>query len=136
MSRFNSVNSVCSHLMAGLLAGVAFSAISTSASAQQAETVTVTAERLAAARNGIQTQTGASTYTITSKDIENQPGGANTALNQVILQTPGVAQDSSASCISAANITACNIGSTASSCRRVFRFSARPWTRAWRNRSR
>ncbi len=48
---------------------------------------------MAAARNGIQTQTGASTYTITSKDIETQPGGANTALNQVILQTPGVAQD-------------------------------------------
>ena len=62
--------------------------------AQQVETVTVTAERLAAARNGIQTQTGASTYTITAKDIDNQPGGENTALNQVILQAPGVAQDS------------------------------------------
>ena len=62
--------------------------------AQTIETVTVTAERLAAARNGIQTQTGASTYTITAKDIDNQPGGANTALNQVILQAPGVAQDS------------------------------------------
>ena len=62
--------------------------------APQVETVTVTAERLAAARNGIQTQTGASTYTITAKDIDNQPGGENTALNQVILQAPGVAQDS------------------------------------------
>jgi len=61
---------------------------------QQVETVTVTAERLAAARNGIQTQTGASTYTITAKDIDNQPGGANIALNQVVLQAPGVAQDS------------------------------------------
>ena len=61
---------------------------------QQVETVTVTAERLAQARNGIQTQTGASTYTITAKDIDNQPGGQNTALNQVILQAPGVAQDS------------------------------------------
>jgi outer membrane receptor protein involved in Fe transport len=62
--------------------------------AQSVETVTVTAERLAAARNGIQTQTGASTYTITSKDIQNQPGGDNAALNSVILQAPGVAQDS------------------------------------------
>src|SRR5579863_2381132 len=62
--------------------------------AQSVETVTVTAERLAAARNGIQTQTGASTYTITAKDIENQPGGDNAALNSVILQAPGVAQDS------------------------------------------
>ena len=58
------------------------------------ETVTVTAARLAAARNGIQTQTGASTYTITAKDIANQPGGDNNLLNSVILQAPGVAQDS------------------------------------------
>jgi outer membrane receptor protein involved in Fe transport len=61
---------------------------------QPVETVVVTAQRLANARNGIQTQTGASTYTITSKDIEAEPGGENTLLNQVILQAPGVAQDS------------------------------------------
>jgi outer membrane receptor protein involved in Fe transport len=61
---------------------------------QSVETVVVTAQRLAEARNGIQTQTGASTYTITSKDIENEPGGENTLLNQVILQAPGAAQDS------------------------------------------
>lgn len=58
------------------------------------ETVVVTAERLAQARNGIQTQLGASTYTITAEDIKAQPGGDNTLLNQVILQAPGVAQDS------------------------------------------
>jgi len=58
------------------------------------ETVTVTAARLAAARNGIQTQTGASTYTVTAQDIANQPGGDNNLLNSVILQAPGVAQDS------------------------------------------
>ena len=63
--------------------------------AQEAtEAVTVTAEKLAAARNGIQTQTGASTYTITAKDIQNQPGGDNAQLNSVVLQMPGVAQDS------------------------------------------
>jgi outer membrane receptor protein involved in Fe transport len=61
---------------------------------QPVETVVVTAQKLAEARNGIQTQTGASTYTITSKDIDAQPGGANTQLNQVILQAPGAAQDS------------------------------------------
>ncbi|HET7083513.1 MAG TPA: TonB-dependent receptor [Rhizomicrobium sp.] len=61
---------------------------------QGTESVTVTAEKLAAARNGIQTQTGASTYTITSKDIQAQPGGDNAQLNSVILQMPGVAQDS------------------------------------------
>jgi outer membrane receptor protein involved in Fe transport len=58
------------------------------------ETVTVTAKRLAEARSGIQTQTGASTYNITSANIESQPGGENTLLNQVILQAPSVAQDS------------------------------------------
>jgi outer membrane receptor protein involved in Fe transport len=58
------------------------------------EDVTVTAERLNQARNGIQTQTGASTYTITANDIQSQPGGDNLALNSVVLQAPGVAQDS------------------------------------------
>jgi len=63
-------------------------------STQSVETVVVTAQKLAEARNDIQTQVGASTYTITSKDIEAQPGGENTLLNQVILQAPGAAQDS------------------------------------------
>lgn len=58
------------------------------------ETVVVTAQKLAEARNGIQTQVGASTYTITAKDIDSEPGGENTLLNQVVLQAPGVAQDS------------------------------------------
>src|SRR6201986_671230 len=61
---------------------------------QPVETVVVTAQKLAEARNDIQTQTGASTYTITSKDIDAEPGGANTQLNQVIPQAPGAAQDS------------------------------------------
>jgi outer membrane receptor protein involved in Fe transport len=58
------------------------------------ETVTVTAQKLTDARNGIQTQLGASTYKITADEIEAQPGGDNNLLNQVILQAPGVAQDS------------------------------------------
>src|SRR5476651_2413245 len=58
------------------------------------ETVVVTAQKLAEARNGIETQLGASTYTVTARDIDNEPGGENTLLNQVILQAPGAAQDS------------------------------------------
>jgi outer membrane receptor protein involved in Fe transport len=79
-----------------LLLGAASTALLTAAPAlaQTTESVTVTAQKLAAARNGIQTQTGASTYTITAKDIQNQPGGDNAALNSVVLQMPGVAQDS------------------------------------------
>ena len=63
--------------------------------AQEAvESVTVTAQKLAAARNSIQTQTGASTYTITAREIQAQPGGDNAQLNSVVLRMPGVAQDS------------------------------------------
>jgi outer membrane receptor for ferrienterochelin and colicin len=79
------------------LAGAAGAALLAAAPAfaqESTESVTVTAEKLAAARNGIQTQTGASTYTITANDIQAQPGGDNLQLNSVILQMPGVAQDS------------------------------------------
>ena len=60
----------------------------------QVSEVVVTARRLNEARATIQPQLGASVYTITSKAIDALPGGANTGLNQVILQAPGVAQDS------------------------------------------
>lgn len=58
------------------------------------ETVVVSAIRLDQARAGIETQTGASMYTISSADIAAQPGGANVQLNQVLLQAPDVVQDS------------------------------------------
>jgi len=58
------------------------------------QTITVTADRLDKARAGIQTQTGASTYTIDAKAIAAAPGGDNVSLNQVIMQAPDVAQDS------------------------------------------
>ena len=56
--------------------------------------VVVTATRRPAARAAIQPQIGASVYTIDSQAIAAMPGGDNTELNQVILQAPGVAQDS------------------------------------------
>lgn len=56
--------------------------------------VQVTAKRLNEARSSIETQTGASTYTIDAAAIAAVPGGDNTLLNQVILQSPEVAQDS------------------------------------------
>jgi len=56
--------------------------------------VVVTARRLDQARASIQPQTGASTYTLTNQAIQAMPGGDNAELNQVILQAPGVAQDS------------------------------------------
>jgi outer membrane receptor for ferrienterochelin and colicins len=56
--------------------------------------VVVISQRLNEARNGIQTQTGASTYTINEAAIASEPGGDNQLLNQVIMQAPDVAQDS------------------------------------------
>lgn len=56
--------------------------------------IVVTATRLNQARDSIQPQIGASTYTVTAEAIQAMPGGANTALNQVILQAPGAVQDS------------------------------------------
>jgi outer membrane receptor protein involved in Fe transport len=58
------------------------------------QTVVVTAQRLNEARVGIETQTGASTYTIDNQAIVAQPGGGNQSLNQVLLQAPDVVQDS------------------------------------------
>ncbi len=54
----------------------------------------VVATRLNQARNGLSPETGGSVYRFSEKAIEQLPQGANTSLNQVILQAPGVAQDS------------------------------------------
>ncbi|WP_206995248.1 TonB-dependent receptor [Trinickia mobilis] len=56
--------------------------------------VNVDAQRLDRARNGFQPEIGASVYRITQADIDAMPQGGNTALNQVLLQAPGVADDS------------------------------------------
>jgi outer membrane receptor protein involved in Fe transport len=56
--------------------------------------VTVAAPRLNRARNELSPEVGSSVYRITRDDIEAMPQGANTPLNQVLLQAPGVANDS------------------------------------------
>ena len=58
------------------------------------EDIVVTATRLAKARSAIETRLGATVYTLSSKAITNQPGGEDIPLNQTLLQTPGVSQDS------------------------------------------
>jgi outer membrane receptor protein involved in Fe transport len=70
---------------------------STSSNAQapaKLQEIQVTAEHLNEARTSIETQTGASTYTIDSQAIAAMPGGQNAQLNQVLLQAPDVVQDS------------------------------------------
>jgi outer membrane receptor protein involved in Fe transport len=46
------------------------------------------------ARNSLSPDTGSSQYVITAQDIQALPLGASTPMNQVILQAPGVVQDS------------------------------------------
>lgn len=56
--------------------------------------VVISAQRLDAARNGLSTSTGGSIYNMDSSDIQALPLGEFTPMNQVILQAPGVVQDS------------------------------------------
>ncbi len=81
-----------------LLAAPAFAQVSApdaggSAPVSASELV-VTAQRLDAARSTIEPALGATTYSMPEAFIDNLPSGTNVELNQVILQAPGVAQDS------------------------------------------
>jgi len=60
----------------------------------QLEAIEVVSRRLNEARTGIETQLGASVYTIDAAAITAMPGGDNGLLNQAIMQAPEVAQDS------------------------------------------
>ena len=56
--------------------------------------IVVTANRLNAARQTIEPSLGATDYSVTNAAIQALPGGDNQQLNQVVLQLPGVVQDS------------------------------------------
>ncbi len=60
----------------------------------QLQTVTVTAERMEHARNSLSPSTGSSQYVFDQATIEALPQGKNTPLNQLLLQAPGVVNDS------------------------------------------
>ncbi len=79
---------------AGLSALAALAPVGTAWAQSTPSDIIVTATRLNQARDSIQPQIGASTYTVTAEAIQAMPGGVNTALNQVILQAPGAVQDS------------------------------------------
>jgi outer membrane receptor for ferrienterochelin and colicin len=76
------------------LAPLASMAETPATDAAPVDEIVVIAQHLNEARNGIQTQTGASTYVINQAAIDNAPGGDNSLLNQVVMQAPDVAQDS------------------------------------------
>ncbi len=73
---------------------IAADASGESAGSSSLPAIVVSARHLDEGRGRIQTQTGASTYTMDSQAIAATPGGDNTLLNQVVLQAPDVAQDS------------------------------------------
>jgi outer membrane receptor protein involved in Fe transport len=60
---------------------------------KQLGAISVTAA-LDEARNSLSPDTGSSQYVITAKDIQALPLGDSTPMNQVLLQAPGVVQDS------------------------------------------
>jgi outer membrane receptor protein involved in Fe transport len=82
-----------------LLATPAFADDPPAAAAQTDDTgvsmnLDVLAKQLDIARQQIQPSLGATTYNFSPQALEEIPQGANAPLNQVLLQAPGVAQDS------------------------------------------
>ena len=68
--------------------------IEISMAAQTALNLQVTAKRLAVARNGLSPETGGSVYRFSEQALQELPQGTNTQMSSVLLQAPGVAQDS------------------------------------------
>ncbi len=58
------------------------------------QAIVVTARRLDAARDSIQPSLGANDTTLKRETMDSMPGGADRGLNSVLLQVPGVSQDS------------------------------------------
>jgi outer membrane receptor protein involved in Fe transport len=67
------------------------------AAASRIATVAVTATRLKEAQIALSPKVGTTVYTIDQQLIDEYGKGANTPMNEVLLQLPGVAQDSKAS---------------------------------------
>ncbi len=97
MSRFSFLVAASS-VAAATSSLFAYSAVAQTAAptadADSLPPIVVTAQHLDEGRSHIQTQTGASTYTINAAAVAATPGGDNTLLNQVVMQAPEVAQDS------------------------------------------
>jgi outer membrane receptor protein involved in Fe transport len=62
--------------------------------AVQALEIQIAAKRLIRAQNGLSPETGGSVYRFDAEDIQKLPQGEATPLNQVLLQAPGVVNDS------------------------------------------
>ncbi|HKF29468.1 MAG TPA: TonB-dependent receptor [Candidatus Binataceae bacterium] len=65
-----------------------------SMAAQTALSLQLRAQKLNQARNDLSPETGSSVYRFTQQSIEQMPAGNNTPMTGVLLQAPGVVQDS------------------------------------------
>jgi outer membrane receptor protein involved in Fe transport len=70
------------------------SVVASAATAAQTVVVDAARQRLDTARNGLSPDTGSNVFTFGQADIAALPLGQATPLNQVVLQAPGVVQDS------------------------------------------
>ena len=78
-----------------LLAGAALATLAGPALADESVAgIVITAHRLDEARMSVEPSLGATTHALSMQVIDALPGGQNLPLNQVLLQTPGVVQDS------------------------------------------
>jgi outer membrane receptor protein involved in Fe transport len=68
--------------------------VTLSMASEEALSLEIVANRLDVARNGLSPETGSSVYRFSEKAIHELPQGTNTQFNNVLLQAPGVAQDS------------------------------------------
>ncbi|MFL6627989.1 MAG: TonB-dependent receptor [Vitreoscilla sp.] len=68
--------------------------VASAASGAQTVVVDAVRQKLDAARNGLSPDTGSNVYKFGEADIDALPLGQATPLNQVVLQAPGVVQDS------------------------------------------
>jgi outer membrane receptor protein involved in Fe transport len=83
------------HLIsAAALPLLAQGAAAASADDEPIDEVVVTANRLEKARENIEPQVGASTYSFTTDSISSLPGGEDVPLSTILLQAPGVTEDS------------------------------------------
>ena len=77
-----------------LCAGIAHAQNTTSGDDAKPTEVVIRARRLDAAQQAIQPDVGASSYSVPEAIVKALPGGDNASLSDVILQAPGVTQDS------------------------------------------
>jgi outer membrane receptor for ferrienterochelin and colicins len=80
-------------ILGAAAASPALAADAAAADQTEVSEVLITAHRLDVALQSIEPALGATSFSMGQQFITNLPGGANTQLNQVILQAPGVTQD-------------------------------------------